>query len=215
MSDRQKRVRSARRVWAPTAEAVEREIRRGKRRRYRKHRRRVLLVVLLLSLAAGWALYTQALVFYTVHGTGMSPTVESGDVVVCIRQSLLDRLTGLIPERQRSVGRGDLVIVDYRAQDGSGARATLMKRAAGIEGDAVDIVDGILTVNGDPVCVARDGGDRVYPIDVPAGEMFLIGDHTAVAVDSRRRAFGTVPKSAVVARPVAVVWPAYAVGRIE
>ena len=44
---------------------------------------------------------------------------------------------------------------------------------------------------------------------VPAGEMYVMGDYRAVAADSRRRAFGTVPERAVKGRVLAVIWPAF------
>ena len=220
MSDRSSRraarARAYRASWAPTAEAAEREIRRTKRRRYRRHRRRVRWFILLLALAVGWALAAKAFTLVVVRGTGMSPTVESGSVVLCVRQDLLDQLAGIVPEDERRVGRGDLVVLDYRPDDdtaGEGAR--LMKRVAGLNGDTIDLVDGTMAVNGTSAYPNAAGGDRVYPITVPARELFVIGDHLSVAVDSRWRAFGTVPESAVTARPLAVIWPAYAVGRIK
>ena len=204
--------------WAPSAEAAEKEIRRTKRRRYQRHRSRVRAAILLLALLAGYFIATQALLLVVVRGTGMSPTLEGGSVVVCVRQSLLDALAGILPEELRRVKQNDVVVLDYQPVDEDGEPlpgAKLVKRVIALEGSTVDMVDGIMVVDGDPLFPLYDAGDRVYPITVPGRQMFVMGDHREVAVDSRRRAFGTVPESQVIARPLAAIWPAYAVGLVR
>lgn len=210
--------RSAR--WTPSAEAAEREIRRTRKQRYRRHRRRVFAFILALAVAIGAAAAAWGLEIVTVRGAGMSPTVESGSVVVCVRQSALDMLVGIVPESARRVGRGDPVLIRYRREsDGEAAEdaetALVIKRVIGLGGDAIGLSGGALTVNGEAVPGAAGASDRVYPVTVPGGRMFVAGDYREVSVDSRSRAFGMVPEADVVGRPVAVIWPAFAAGLVN
>ena len=142
--------------WVPSAEAAAREIRRTRKLRYRKHRRHVLLVVLAVSLAIGALASALVLRLVTVRGTGMSPTLESGECVLCVRQDFLDKTIGLLPERIWRIGRDDLVLIDYAPKDDEGNRkkgesALLVKRVIGVGGDVIDVQDGQMTVNGNPV----------------------------------------------------------------
>ena len=206
--------------WVPSAEAAAREIRRTRKLRYRQHRRRVLLVVLAVSLAFGALASALVLRLVTVRGTGMSPTLESGECVLCVRQDFLDKTIGLLPERIWRIGRDDLVLIDYAPKDDEGNRkkgqsALLVKRVIGVGGDVIDVQDGQMTVNGNPVSGLASGGDLVYPVTVPSKTLFVMGDHRSVAVDSRMRAFGMVGEDEVVGRPMAVVWPAFAIGPVK
>ena len=206
--------------WVPSAEAAAREIRRTRKLRYRKHRRHVLLVVLAVSLAIGALASALVLRLVTVRGTGMSPTLESGECVLCVRQVFLDKTVGLLPERIWRIGRDDLVLIDYAPKDDEGNRkkdqsALLVKRVIGVGGDVIDVQNGQMTVNGNPVPGLASGGDLVYPVTVPSKTLFVMGDHRSVAVDSRMRAFGMVGEDEVAGRPVAVIWPVFAIGPVH
>jgi signal peptidase I len=97
-----------------------------------------------------------------------------------------------------------------------------IKRVIGLPGDKVACCDaqGRITVNGTPVdepyvqdnspldappnprqCTSR----RFAEISVPAGEMFVMGDHRAVSQDARCQ--GPVPISNVIGRAFVIVWP--------
>ena len=47
-------------------------------------------------------------------------------------------------------------------------------------------------------------GVIVTATTVPPGQVYLVGDNTVAAIDSRQ--FGTVPQDAVVARVVTRIW---------
>jgi signal peptidase I len=97
-----------------------------------------------------------------------------------------------------------------------------IKRVIGLPGDKVACCDaqGRITVNGIPVnepyvqdnspldappnprqCTSR----RFAEVTVPAGEMFVMGDHRAVSQDARCQ--GPVPISNVIGRAFVIVWP--------
>jgi signal peptidase I len=148
-----------------------------------------LFVVVVLGTAASVAgLLPVQLV--RVDAESMAPTLGSGDLLLVNRWS-------------DSPARSDVVAVRV---DGE----LLVKRVVAVGGDRVSIEDGVLVVDGTAGCgPVPDGApmDGVYfgPVDVPAGEVFLLGDNAAASVDSR--AFGTVPADDVVGEVDGRVWP--------
>ena len=206
--------------WAPSAENAEREIRRTRRARYRRHRQNVLLFIVAISLALGYLVYSQGFLLIRIEGTGMSPTLQSGAMVLCVRQTALNKLVGIIPEDKRRVGRNDLVLINYSVPpDGETYRrirsAMLVKRVIGLGGDQIDTGGDEIIVNREETAGRLIYSDLVYPVVVPTGRMYALGDNRALSVDSRQRSFGMVAEADVIARPVLVVWPVYAMGLVE
>ena len=94
-----------------------------------------------------------------------------------------------------------------------------IKRVIGVPGDRVVCCDakGRVTVNG----TALDEADYLFPGDapseatfdvtVPAGRLWVMGDHRAASADSRAHTGdpggGTVPEDKVIGRAFSVVWP--------
>jgi signal peptidase I len=94
-----------------------------------------------------------------------------------------------------------------------------IKRVIGVPGDHVSCCDaeGRVSVNG----VALNEGGYLYPgnapsetrfsITVPAGQLWVMGDHRAISYDSRDHTGdpggGTIPESAVLGRAFVVIWP--------
>ena len=209
-------------IWAPTAEAAEREIWRTRKSRYHRHRKRALTIIMAISLGLGYLAFWYGFELVEVRGAGMSPTLESGSLVLCIKQKALDELVGIVPEDMRRIGRGDVVLIDYKAtpQDGSEEAsqlpsALLIKRAVGMGGDEIDIAGGEIIVAREEIAGSIGESDLVYPVVVPTGRMFALGDNRALSVDSRLRAFGMAAEADVIARPVAVIWPVYAIGLVK
>jgi signal peptidase I len=127
-----------------------------------------------------------------VGSESMTPTIDPGDL-------LLVRHWGSPPERR------DIVTVPA-PDDGE----LLVKRVVAVGGDSLAIEDGVLVVNGDPVCEAAIDPeliDGVYfgPVDVPPGQLFLLGDNRDGSIDSRH--FGTVAAADVEGTVVGRILP--------
>ena len=228
MSDKGTHISSAHRLeaakrrpgWVPTAEAAEHEIRRMHVARYRNHRLRMLLFITIFALAFGYLAFSLCFELIEVKSAGMSPTLESGSLVFCVKQKVLDRLAGIVPESTRRIGRNDLVLIPYtpeaREEGAAKPESTLLiKRAIAMAGDEIDSAGGELIINRDEIVGKLVSSDLVYPVTVPTGCIFALGDNRELSVDSRQRTFGMVAEADVIARPVAVVWPAYAMGWVK
>ena len=138
---------------------------------------------------------------YQIHQQSMVPTLRPG------QHLLVDKLT----PRFDDYSRGDVVV--FRPPDAGDDETPFIKRVIGVGGDTIELRDGGVVVNGTPInesYVASDGGTEPTRPDVdtwtvPAGELFLLGDHRTASDDSR--SFGTVPVDRVIGRAWLRFWP--------
>ncbi|MEU1230132.1 signal peptidase I [Streptomyces sp. NPDC005828] len=167
-----------------------------------------------LAVAVGCVLFLGGFVWgavlyqpFTVPTDSMTPTIDVGSKI------LAERIDG------DEVRRGDVVVF----KDPLWGASPMVKRVAGVGGDTVACCDrdGRLTVNGTPIVepYLRPGADgrtvasgREFSVTVPKDSLFLLGDDRNVSLDSRTHledaGQGSVPRSMVVGRVDAVVWPA-------
>jgi signal peptidase I len=94
-----------------------------------------------------------------------------------------------------------------------------IKRVIGVPGDRVVCCDakGRVTVNGTAlketayVFPGDVPSEATFDVTVPAGRLWVMGDHRAASADSRAHTGdpggGTVPESKVIGRAFSVVWP--------
>lgn len=155
-----------------------------------KKRLRLLMAIGLLLIGVT-ALLPWKLIL--VSGESMSPTYHSGRLLVGWRQVFC---------RNKPFRRGEVVLFRH---DGE----TLLKRVYALPGDEVVIFRldegfNLLVQAGDYLkyyrLVEELGPARIDRFDVPAGQLFLLGDAPQVSLDSR--SFGPVPQSAVIARVI-------------
>ena len=174
-----------------------------------------LLVMLLLLTAARSSFANH----YQVPSGSMQPTLMPGDRVVVdmTAYGLRVPFTNIDLVDRATPGRGEVVVFDSRAD---GIR--LIKRVVAVGGDHVDVINGRLWIDGEPMRapglpaaerfdarLARldlaDGGGRdVRGLVVPEGQILVMGDHRGASFDGRY--FGLVPESEFYARAVAVYW---------
>jgi signal peptidase I len=137
--------------------------------------------------------------------------IQRGDVVVFADPDgwlapIPDEISPTVGSRVRDA----LQFVGVLPDDSEGH---LIKRVIGVGGDTVACCDneGRITVNGvaiDESSYLRPGDEpsaATFEVDVPQGELFVMGDHRSNSGDSRVN--GTVPEDRVTGRAFAVVWP--------
>jgi signal peptidase I len=176
----------------------------------------------LISLSACVVLYLLLVILgvirlYRIPTSSMTPTLAPGDVVVAtIPRPKADRLQ-----------RGDLVIFDateaMRWPTPSKEKSIHVNRVVALPGDVIEVIGGELRVNGHSL-PTRDGANATparpsnfppitYPLTIPEGEVFMVGDHYNNSLDSRY--FGTIPFEKLQMRPRFRCWPFSKIGKVN
>ncbi len=141
-----------------------------------------------------------------VDGGSMLPTLRDGE-------KLIVHHLFYTPER------GDIVIVDS-----VGLGKPIVKRVIACGGDTLDInfFSGEVTVNGEVLkedyikeLTLRDEMGHDYPVTVPEGHYFVMGDNRMNSLDSRSAAVGFVSEAEIMGKVVFRVWPLDRIGTTQ
>ncbi|MEU1310457.1 signal peptidase I [Streptomyces cinnamoneus] len=210
--------------------------RRAKRRRQRSAIKEVPILIGVALLIA-LVLKTFLLQAFVIPSGSMEQTIRIGDRVLVDK---LTPWFGSRPERgdvvvfqdpggwldgEQSYGGHDPVVVK-QVKEGlaaigllpSAGEQDLIKRVIGTGGDTVKCcdTDGRVTVNGKPliepyVHPGNPPSQLKFEVKVPAGRLFVMGDHRSDSADSRYHLTepgqGTIAESQVVGRAVVIAWP--------
>jgi signal peptidase I len=164
-----------------------------------------VIETLVLTLVIFFVIQTFVAQPFQVQQHSMDRTFAQGDYV------LVDRLSHL----WSPYARGQVVV--FQPPAGAAERKDpFIKRVIGVGGDTVEVRDGQVFVNGvalDEPYLFRNAADVPEPTIagdpsrwiVPAGELFVMGDHRQVSDDSR--VFGPIAVSSVIGRGVLRYWP--------
>lgn len=134
-------------------------------------------------------LFTFAFRVVNVDGTSMKPTLQDNDKVV---------VSSVGYEAQR----GDIVVISST----DGLKEPIIKRVVAVGGDTVDInfTTGVVTVNGSEEDytdeLTSQQFDIAFPITVPEGTVFVLGDNRSNSLDSRSTRVGCVDERLVVGK---------------
>ena len=166
---------------------------------------------LLLTLVIFFGIQTFVAQPYRVEQQSMQRTLEQDQYV------LVDKLT----PRFDTYKRGDIVVFrpppDWAGPDGT----PFIKRVIGVAGDTVEVREGRVIVNGEPLTepyvYAVDGQPQPTETStepprwvVAPNELFVMGDHRSSSSDSRT--FGPIGVGDVVGRAWLRYWPADTIG---
>ncbi len=144
----------------------------------------------------------------------LSKSIDRGDVVV-----FRDPANWLPEQYSQSQNKVVSKIKDGLVLVGvlpNPAKQYLVKRVIGVAGDNVVGKDGVVTINGkattEPYIFAGNKASELdFNITVPAGKVWVMGDHRGSSADSRYHQDdvnnGFVPLSKVTGQVFAVIWP--------
>lgn len=116
----------------------------------------------------------------------------------------------------RNPKRGDIVVFSptdtLKKQNFKDA---FIKRVIGLPGETVEVKDGLVYVNGQPIqekYVEDQPNYRFGPVTVPPNEYLVLGDNRNNSYDSHY--WGSVPRQNIIGRAVVRFWPINRVGEI-
>ena len=126
---------------------------------------------------------------FSVDGPSMKPTLQDGDKVV-------------VSTMGYKAKTGDVVVLSST----EGLKKPIIKRVVAVAGDTVDInfTTGVVTVNGieehytDELTTQQF--DVAFPLTVPEGTVFVLGDNRGVSLDSRSTQVGCVDERLIVGK---------------
>jgi len=170
-----------------------------------------IVQTLVLTLVLFWFVQSFVAQPFQVRQLSMQHTIENNQYV------LVDKLT----PRFDPYHRGDIVVFAPPQNAETPRGEPFIKRIIAVGGDTLELRDGSVLVNGtridEPYLFAVDGVPQ--PTDpetdfvswtIPAGQLFVMGDHRARSSDSR--AFGPISVESVVGRAWLRYWPLEAFG---
>jgi signal peptidase I len=168
-------------------------------------------VILMAVLLCTVVLRTYVVQSFYIPSPSMVPTLQVGDRIIVNKLSY----------ELHSIHRGDIVVFERPPLEDQ-AYADLVKRVIGLPGETISSEDGHIYINGQRLAepwlppgpdsytgaLPSDANQQFNmpgPVKIPAGDYYVMGDNRTDSEDSRF--FGPIPKSLIVGRAVAVVWP--------
>ena len=179
-----------------------------------------LIESILCSVFLVFLVFTFLFRIATVEGASMVPTLVNGDRLI-------------ISELGYTPQQGDVVIINARksSQLGSaqqvveseGLNKLIVKRIIALGGQKVDIDFNTGTVTVDDqvlqegyinTLTTRDEGGMQFPVVVPEGYVFVLGDNRDISKDSRHPNVGFVPESEIMGKALLRVFPLDKFGKV-
>jgi signal peptidase I len=151
----------------------------------------VLPVAFVVSLLmCGWMLLAAGFHLYEVPSSGMEPAILPGEHIIADTRDVSPRA-------------GGVVILEHDD-------VLMVKRVIGMPGNVVSGKGGVVSVNGAALNepYVQHVGSRMPnlenfgPVDVPQGEIFVLGDNRDFSLDSRMRDFGNPSVEEIRGRPL-------------
>ena len=133
---------------------------------------------------------------FSVDGPSMKPTLQPDDriVVSCVGYK---------------AQQGDIVVLSGADSE----QKPIVKRVIAVAGDVVDInfTTGVVTVNGKEEHftdeLTTQQADIAFPLTVPEGTVFVLGDNRGVSLDSRSSRIGCVDERKIVGKVLFRFYP--------
>jgi signal peptidase I len=157
----------------------------------------VIETLLIVGAAFAIAMLVQTFMFRItgILQTSMLPTIDPGDriIVNCLTYDF------------REPRPGEIVVVHDPLDD----KKDIIKRVIALGGDTIEVMDGVLYVNGavvdEPYVVNKDVVNGQARFTIPEGYIYVMGDNRPVSKDSRD--FGAVAEDQIIGKVICIMWP--------
>lgn len=181
---------------------MQREARRAEPQKEKSRSRELYewVQALVCSVLAVVVVFTFGIRLIGVDGHSMLPTLQDGDRLLVLNSMLCGRYEP-----------GDIVVLRKE----SFLPTPIVKRVIAVEGQVVDIdfASGTVFVDGKPLQEAyinertftEEG--TVFPLTVPEGSVFIMGDNRNHSTDSRDARLGTIDRRYIIGRAVFLALP--------
>ena len=181
---------------------MQREARRTEPQKEKRRSRELYewVQALVCSVLAVVVVFTFGIRLIGVDGHSMLPTLQDGDRLLVLNSMLCGRYEP-----------GDIVVLRKE----SFLPTPIVKRVIAVEGQVVDIdfASGTVFVDGKPLQEAyinertftEEG--TVFPLTVPEGSVFIMGDNRNHSTDSRDARLGTIDRRYIIGRAVFLALP--------
>ncbi len=177
----------------PSVEELNQELnRRNNRKRYMTALKGTIYSLIVVA-AISLVLVSTVICVMRVYGTSMEPTLSQKQILIGLRSG--------------SYKQGD-IIAFYNNNN------VLLKRVIATAGDTVNIdSEGNVYVNDllleEPYLTEKSYGicDITFPVTVGEGQVFVLGDNRATALDSRASVIGNVSTENIICRVFLRIWP--------
>lgn len=132
-----------------------------------------------------------------VVGDSMLPHFENGQQLIIAKPTII-----------KNINRFDVVIPNHEGQE-----HYLIKRVIALPGETIQIIDGIIYINGE-VLEENYGSEKIenpgiaiLPITLNENEYFVLGDNRNNSSDSRN--IGLITRDEIIGKVVIRLWPFY------
>ena len=139
-----------------------------------------------------------------VSGSSMENTLSDGDNLI------VDKITYRFSDPKRY----DIIVFPYQYEENT----YFIKRIIGLPGETVQIVDGIIYIDGEALQesygreVMKNSGLAADPITLGEDEYFVLGDNRNDSTDSRDPSVGKIPRDRIIGRAWVRIWPLSKIG---
>jgi signal peptidase I len=184
---------------------------------------RELPVLVIVAFAVALLIKTFVLQAFYIPSASMEPTLREGDRVLVekISYAIGEPARGQVLVFERDITGVSPVVPDENvfsdiidALKGlfgfpEGTTQDFIKRVIAVGGDTIEGRDGVVFINGEqidePYLPAGTETSTFGPVNIPEGQIFVMGDNRGNSDDSR--SFGPVPVDRVVGHAFVLIWP--------